>query len=154
MGNPATRHRARQAMRRRLRAQGLSPAEIEARVFAQYPATPPTPKRRTRRGRRSEAATERRAASREHINEAARLERLLKDDQANQARRLAEADRAQERREAETYARLSPDDRGYRPSPRDSLKTGMARATGATAKVAGRRNTITKWQYDEMEGTG
>jgi septal ring factor EnvC (AmiA/AmiB activator) len=47
-----------------------------------------------------------------------------------------------------------PDDRGYKPPTPDSLKTGAARATGATAKVVGRRNTITKWQYDEMEGTG
>lgn len=68
-------------------------------------------------------------------------------------RQEAELDPEQQRREAETYARLCPDDRGFKPSTPDPLKTGPARVTGATAKVAGRRNTITKWQYDEMEGT-
>jgi hypothetical protein len=119
----------RRKLRRRLEALGYRPAQIEKRV-AELDG---------KRARMHEA--------RERSARAAQQQAELED-----ATRKASA-AAQERAEAETYARLCPDDTGFRPSTPDSLRTGAARATGVTAKVAGRRNTITKWQYDEMEGT-
>ena len=50
--------------------------------------------------------------------------------------------------EDETYARLSLDDSGYRPSSHDPLRTGPARATGMTARAVGRTNAMTRWQHD------
>lgn len=53
-----------------------------------------------------------------------------------------------------TYARLALDDRAHRRSHRvDPLLTGAARATGATAKAVQRRKGVTGWQYDEMTKT-
>lgn len=40
------------------------------------------------------------------------------------------------------------DDRGYRPSHRDPLLTGAARATGATARAVRRANATTKYEHD------
>jgi hypothetical protein len=61
-------------------------------------------------------------------------------------------------RHGEDYARTvrreaavnGPDDTGYTPSEGDPLLRGAARATGMTAKVVKRRDTITDWQYDRM----
>ena len=52
---------------------------------------------------------------------------------------------------ANTDDSLWPDDRGYRPSRRDPLLHGAARATGTAAKVVRRRYTITRYQYERME---
>lgn len=43
-----------------------------------------------------------------------------------------------------------PDDSGYEPSAGDPLLRGAARATGMTAKVVKRRETITDWQFDKI----
>lgn len=44
------------------------------------------------------------------------------------------------------------DDRGFRPKASDSLLTGVGRPSGIAAKVAGRRETITRFQYRQMVG--
>lgn len=49
---------------------------------------------------------------------------------------------------ANTDDSLWPDDTGYEPSDTDPLLRGAARATGMTAKVVKRPNTITDWQYE------
>lgn len=42
----------------------------------------------------------------------------------------------------------SPDDTRYRPAQTDSVLTGVARATGLTARAVRRRETLTRWQHD------
>lgn len=42
-------------------------------------------------------------------------------------------------------------DKGFKPTKVDSVLTGVARATGQTAKAVKRRKTITKFQYDNQE---
>lgn len=54
--------------------------------------------------------------------------------------------------ERETYARLSLDDRGYRPSRPDAVTTGQGRATGPAAKAVKRGKTLTRWEYDQASG--
>lgn len=46
-----------------------------------------------------------------------------------------------------TGAPPDPDDAGYKPSAGDPLLRGPARVGGITAKVVGRQNTITRFQY-------
>ncbi|HEV2071082.1 MAG TPA: hypothetical protein VGR26_14930 [Acidimicrobiales bacterium] len=76
-----------------------------------------------------------------------------RDGQAQQEhQQSAEAAAVREQWERETYARLSPDDRGYRPSRSDSVTTGQGRATGLAAKAAKRGKTLTRWEYDEATG--
>lgn len=58
----------------------------------------------------------------------------------------AEAE-AQERRESETYARLSLPDAGYRPAPVDPLLRGPARVTPTTARAARRRKALTRYEH-------
>jgi hypothetical protein len=58
----------------------------------------------------------------------------------------------QEAREAETYARLSPSDAGYRPSSPDPLLRGPARVTSMTARAAARRRATTRYEYDRLDG--
>lgn len=79
----------------------------------------------------------------EHIIAKTRARQLA----AREAARAAAAQR--EQWECETYARLSPDDKGYHPSRPDSVTTGQARATGLAAKAAKRGKTLTRWEYDE-----
>lgn len=40
------------------------------------------------------------------------------------------------------------DDKGYRPTRRDPLLHGPARATGATARAVRRRSTYAQWQLE------
>lgn len=54
---------------------------------------------------------------------------------------------------ARTDDSLWPDDTGYKPSTVDSLLNGSARATGITARVVRRRETVTEYQYDRLTGT-
>jgi hypothetical protein len=42
-----------------------------------------------------------------------------------------------------------PDDKGYAPKRIDPLLKGVARATGATAKVVKKGKTMTKFEYDK-----
>lgn len=53
--------------------------------------------------------------------------------------------------QADTWARLSPDDSKFRPVRPDPLKTGAARAIGTAARVVGRKNAVTDWEYQEIE---
>lgn len=46
----------------------------------------------------------------------------------------------------------TPEDKDYRPVAVDALLKGEARATGVTAKVVRRGKTITKDEYDNLEG--
>lgn len=48
-------------------------------------------------------------------------------------------------------AYVNPDDSKFRSRRVDSLKTGDARVTGATAKAITRGHTLTKHEYDELE---
>lgn len=84
----------------------------------------------------SEELIERIIAKRRHEDLVARLG----EDQARAARRRG--------------AKRDPDDTGYEPSDGDPLLRGSARATGMTAKVVGRRHTITRFQYDRATGNG
>ena len=43
---------------------------------------------------------------------------------------------------------VTPDDKGYVPARPDSVLTGVARATGATAKAVKRGKTLTKYEHD------
>jgi hypothetical protein len=47
-----------------------------------------------------------------------------------------------------------PNDSGYEPSEGDPLLRGVARATGMTARVVRRRDTITRWQYERAINPG
>lgn len=47
-----------------------------------------------------------------------------------------------------------PDDSGFKPTPGDSLLRGAGRPSGVTAKVARRRNTVTRFEYERMAGDG
>lgn len=47
----------------------------------------------------------------------------------------------------------APSDAGYKPTKVDSVLTGVARATGVTAKVIKKRKTVTKYQYDNEYNT-
>jgi hypothetical protein len=49
-------------------------------------------------------------------------------------------------------AARGPDDTGYHPTTADPLLRGAARVQGKAAKVVSRRQTITKYQYDRLEG--
>lgn len=53
---------------------------------------------------------------------------------------------------ANTDDSLWPDDTSYRPRTIDPLLNGVARATGATARVVKRRETVTEYQYDRLVG--
>lgn len=56
---------------------------------------------------------------------------------------------------ANTDDSLWPDDTGYEPTDTDPLLRGAARATGMTAKVVRRGETITDWQYEiRVKGGG
>lgn len=54
--------------------------------------------------------------------------------------------------DADLEARLSPDDRRYRPTTPDALTTGVARATGATAAAAKRGRTYTRYELNQRDG--
>lgn len=43
---------------------------------------------------------------------------------------------------------VAPSDKGYKPPHVDSIKTGVGRATGATAKAVSRTKATTKYEYD------
>jgi hypothetical protein len=129
---------------------------------AEAPPDPPLCRRRLRqpaghgrlmtspeaRGRRAER---KRAKARKA--EQRRAERLARvPEQAAMDRRDTERWRAdQARREAETYERLTPNDRGYRPPSVDPLATGTARVTGATAKAVRRSKALTRSEWAELE---
>lgn len=57
-----------------------------------------------------------------------------------------------ERVEAETYARLAPDDSRHRPRSPSPLEVGAARVTGVTAVAARRQKALTRYEYDLLEG--
>lgn len=63
----------------------------------------------------------------------------------------APSDRYLAQLQEETYARLCPDDRRFRPTSSDSLTTGAGRATGITAKAIRRKKAVTRYEYDQME---
>lgn len=44
---------------------------------------------------------------------------------------------------------IPSDDKGYKPAYVDPVLTGVARATGETAKAVKRGKTVTKYQYDK-----
>lgn len=80
------------------------------------------------------------------------VERAVEELRQQQESRRAQVEdwqRQREQWEAEVYAQ--PDDSHHRPSTPDRLRTGQARVTGTTARVAGRQYTITRWQHDEIE---
>lgn len=115
-GTKETHRKRRQALRRKLKAQGVPADKIE-RIIARK-------------------AAEQRA-------------RRQRDGQADRQQRSTEAAAVREQWERETYARLSPDDRGYQPSRPDSVTTGQGRVAGLAARAAKRGKTLTRWEYDE-----
>lgn len=77
------------------------------------------------------------------------IERIIAERrQADLIARLGE-DQARAARRA--HADSGPDDTGYEPDAGDPLLRGAGRATGMTAKVVVRGETITDWQYDEIK---
>jgi hypothetical protein len=105
-----THRKNRQRLRKQLRKQGLTEAQIDA-ILA------------NKRERQHETRIEARGREVEQ----ARIER-------------------------ETYRRLNPDDRSFRPSSPDPLTMGPARVSGTVAKVVKRRTAVTKWEHDQLEG--
>lgn len=53
----------------------------------------------------------------------------------------------------ETHARLSPDDRAFRPNAGDPLERGAARVSARTARAARRRKATTRYELDRQERT-
>ncbi len=47
----------------------------------------------------------------------------------------------------------TPDDAGFKPTPVDTVLTGVARATGATARSVKRRKALTKYEHDALNAT-
>lgn len=82
------------------------------------------------------------------------IERIIADRREDDRLRRLGVERPPTREEilANTDDSLWPDDTGYRPKSPDSLLTGAGRPSGIAAKVAKRRETITRWQYRQMVG--
>lgn len=144
-GSAKTHQNHRTALRKRLRAAGYSEAYIERTVeelrqrqqAARDSGQPLADVRQRTLSKQAERA------------ETRRVHREI-DRQFNEIqRRSMEEYRARQEREQEAlYARLNPDDSKYRPSAPDALERGAARVSGITAKVAKRRTTIRKYDYD------
>jgi hypothetical protein len=152
MGTAKTDAKARRDLRKRLEAQRLPVSEVnrqveELRERQGRAWRPPAAPRRARTpgevAKRDEAAARR--------EEQLRVQRR-RSEQIIEAQRVRAVEDDERRRvEDETYARLSPDDRGFRPAKPDSVLTGAARATGDTARAVRRGKTFTKWQLEERD---
>lgn len=80
------------------------------------------------------------------------IERTISEKREDdRLRRLGiEPPSAREQILANTDDTLWPDDTGYRPSTPDPLLHGAGRTQGVAAKVVRRRETITRFQYDQL----
>lgn len=148
MGNRATDQKARQSLRRRLKAAGVAPLEIERRVAelrSRQGRTTPIPEEQAARDR-AESERARKAARRAET----RAVHKAIDEQfkREQQQSIDSYRRRQEAEQAATWDRLSPDDSKYRPTAVDPLRAGPARVTPDTAKAARRRKATTKFEYD------
>ena len=79
------------------------------------------------------------------------IDELVERKRVKQAE-AREAVRARDARLAAEMGQLDADDSKHRPAKVDSTLTGVARATGATAKSIQRRKAITKYEHDQMSG--
>lgn len=95
------------------------------------------------------------AAEKQHRKDVRRTQRQIdREFAAEQRESIEAARRRQQQVEEETYARLRLDDSRHKRDGHDPLTTGVARATGATARAVRRRTALTKFEYDEMQRRG
>lgn len=137
-GSAETHRKKRQRVRARLRAQGYSETRIEE-LLSDLSAD--------QRRSRVAASTGSSSQPEPHAKPSPKprpVASVMDHDPRAYRARLEE----------ETYARLAPDDRRFRPVTPDPLTTGPARATGITAKAIRRTKAITKHEYDRLVAEG
>lgn len=159
MANAETARKKRQRFRRALREAGLTPEAIE-RILQEEPdqrwitmrqAMHSTPEdQKLRRELRARGLSP--GVIEQIVHEKAVLRQRRND--AHGAPPSAESIAYRERLEAETYRRLSPDDRRHRPVSPSSLETGPGRAVGVAARAARRGRTFTAYEYQRAANGG
>jgi hypothetical protein len=128
---------------RKLEKRGYTPAEISHILESKQ-----------RRAKKPAKALRSRSDERSALRD---TQRKIDQDWRDQQERDRAAWRARQAElEDRTYRQLSPDDTGHKPSTPDPLTTGLARASGITAKAVSRsrHRAITKHEYDRMSSDG